>query len=113
MVTVTTAGLRFPIPDPTMPTTCGPGSPPVPSRSTTLRARRGIGIQGTSVAAHPGRPGRVDLAVEVDGDELFMRAGGAAACPRPVSGQLGTRPIASYVTSALGSTGAGQSRWGT
>jgi hypothetical protein len=33
------------------------------------RARRGIGIQGTAVAAHPAG---VDLAVEVDGDEQML-----------------------------------------
>jgi len=34
------------------------------------------------------------------------------ACPGPVSGQLGTIPFVIYVTSALASTGAGQSRRG-
>jgi len=35
---------------------------------------------------------------------------GAAACPGPDSGQLGTKPIAIYVTSAMAGTGVGQSR---
>jgi hypothetical protein len=39
MVTVTTAGLRFATPDPTMPATCLSRSPPLPSRSRTLPGR--------------------------------------------------------------------------
>lgn len=36
----------------------------------------------------------------------------ATPCPRPVSGQLGTKPIAIYVTSAVAGIGIGQSRRG-
>jgi len=42
---------------------------------------------------------------------LFMRAPeGPRPVPRPASGQLGTKPTAIYVTSAMAATGARQSR---
>jgi hypothetical protein len=50
----------------------GPDFPQDRPISLPDRARRGIGIQGTAVATHPGWPGRVDLAVEVDGDEQML-----------------------------------------
>ena len=49
-----------------------PGFPQDRPVGLPCRARRGIGIQGTSVAAHPRWAGRVDLAVEVDGDEQML-----------------------------------------
>ena len=41
-------------------------------QSAFLAGLAGAGIQGTPVAARPGGPGRVDLAVEVDGDKPML-----------------------------------------